>query len=153
MQFIQVAYCTTVPLLLIALFLVRERYRWVVLNVLAVSNFILIGYSLFLLRQLVGLYQLSRQFRLSADVETAAMDLPSVTVLLVVLLPLFFFSASLRRSRLLSVLLLVLLYWNNPVHSWNGYDLFTKIAVYFSLFCTGYGLLWLLMQLPHQSRK
>lgn len=153
MQFIQVAYCTTVPLLLIALWIIRKPSRKILLNILAVSNFLLIGYSLFLIRQLVGLYQLSQQFQVNDGARIATLDIPTVRLLLIVMLPLLFFSKLLRKSRLLTLVLVVLLYWNNPVHSWNDYDLFTKIPVYLSLFSSAYALLWLLKQLPHQSRK
>lgn len=153
MQFIQVAYCTTVPLLLMVLWVTRRSDKKVLLNILAVSNFLLIGYSLFLIRQLVGLYQLSQQFQVNDRVGRVTIDLPVVRLLLVILLPIFFLYKPLRHNRLLTLVTLVLLYWNNPVYSWNDYDLFTKIPVYLSLFSSGYALLWLLKQLPHQSRK
>lgn len=153
MQFIQVAYCTTVPFLLIALWVTRKPYRKVLLNIVAVSNLLLIGYSFFLIRQLVGLYQLSQQFQVNDKARGFTMDLPAVRLLLVILLPIFFLYKPLRHNRLLTGVILLLLYWNNPVYSWNDYDLFTKIPVYLSLFSSGYALLWLLKQLPHQSRK
>lgn len=153
MQFIQVAYCTTVPFLLMALWVTRKSDKKIFLNILAVSNLLLIGYSLFLVRQLVGLYQLSQQFQVNDTAGKFTMDLPAVRLLLVIILPIFFLYKPLRHSWLLTVLILVLLYWNNPVYSWNDYALFTKIAVYLSLFSSGYALLWLLKQLPHQSRK
>lgn len=153
MQFIQVAYCTTVPLLLMALWIIHKPYRKVLLNIVAVSNCLLIGYSLFLIRQLVGLYQLSQQFQVNATADRFTIDLPAIRLLLVMILPFLFLYKPLRQSWLLTCVILVLLYWNNPVYSWNDYDLFTKIPVYLSLFSSGYALLWLLKQLPHQSRK
>ncbi len=153
MQFIQVAYCSTIPLLLMALLVIRKPDRKILLNILAVSNFLLIGYSLFLIRQLLGLYRLSQQFQVNDAANSFTMDLPAVRLLLVIVLPFFFLYKPLRKSSLLTVVILVLLYWNNPVYSWNDYDLFTKIPVYLSLFSSGYALLWLLKQLPHQSRK
>lgn len=153
MQFIQVAYCTTVPLLLIALLAIRKPDRKILLNLLVVSNFLLIGYSLFLIRQLLGLYRLAQQFQINDSASSVAIDLPAVRLLLVIVLPLFFLYKPLRKSSLLTTVILFLLYWNNPVYSWNDYDLFTKIPVYLSLFSSGYALLWLFKQLPHQSRK
>lgn len=153
MQFIQVAYCTTVPLLLIALWMIRKPYRKALLNIVAVSNFLLIGYSLFLIRQLAGLYQLSQQFQVNDTTDRFTIDLPVVRLLLVIILPLLFLYKPLRHSRLLTGVIVVLLYWNNPLYSWNDYGLFTKIPVYLSLFSSGYALLWLLKQLPHQSRQ
>lgn len=153
MQFIQVAYCTTVPLLLITQWVTRKPYRNLLLNILAVSNFLLIGYSLFQIRQLVGLYQLSQQFQVNDTARRFTMDLPAVRLMLVIILPVLFLYKPLRHSRPLTWIILILLYWNNPLYSWNDYDLFTKIPVYLSLFSSGYALLWLLKQLPHQSRK
>jgi hypothetical protein len=134
------------------LWVTRKAYRNVFLHLLAVSNFLLIGYSLFLIRQLIGLYQLSQQFQVSDTARRFTMDLPAIRLLLVIILPLLFLYKPLRHSWLLTGVILVLLYWNNPVYSWNDYDLFTKIPVYLSLFSSGYALLWLLKQLPHQSR-
>lgn len=153
MQFIQVAYCTTVPLLLIMQWVTPKPYSNLLRNILAVSNFLLIGYSLFLIRQLVGLYQLSQQFQVNDTAGRFTMDLPAVRLMLVIILPVLFLYKPLRHSRPLTWVILILLYWNNPLYSWNDYDLFTKIPVYLSLFSSGYALLWLLKQLPHQSRK
>lgn len=153
MQFIQVAYCTTVPFLLITQWVTRKPYSNLLRNILAVSNFLLIGYSLFLIRQLVGLYQLSQQFQVNDTAGRFTMDLPAVRLMLVIILPVLFLYKPLRHSRPLTWVILILLYWNNPLYSWNDYDLFTKIPVYLSLFSSGYALLWLLKQLPHQSRK
>lgn len=153
MQFIQVAYCTTVPLLLITQWVTPKPYSNLLRNILAVSNFLLIGYSLFLIRQLVGLYQLSQQFQVNDTAGRFTMDLPAVRLMFVIILPVLFLYKPLRHSRPLTWVILILLYWNNPLYSWNDYDLFTKIPVYLSLFSSGYALLWLLKQLPHQSRK
>ena len=117
MQFIQVAYCTTVPLLLIALWMIPKPYRKVLLNIVAVSNFLLIGYSLFLIRQLVGLYQLSQQFQINATADRFTIDLPVIRLWLVMILPFLFLYRPLRHNWLLTGILLVLLYWNNPVYS------------------------------------
>jgi len=153
MQFIQVAYCTTVPLLLLWLLAGSQKIKKILWNILAVSNLLLIGYSIFLVRQLAALYQLSRQFQLQKNETGFTPDIATTSLLLVIILPFLFLYRPLRKNRLLTVLLLVLLYRNNPVYSWNDYDLFTKIPVYLSVFCSGYALLWLQNQLPYQSRN
>lgn len=153
MQFIQVAYCTTVPLLLIGWLAAGERARKILTNILAVSNLLLIGYSIFRVRQLVALYQLSRQFQLHQPEQALPLDIATIRLLLVIVLPWLFLYRPLRQSRSYSLLLLLLLYWNDPVYSWNDYGLFTKIPVYLSTWCSGYALLWLQNQLPYQSRN
>lgn len=153
MQFIQVAYCTTVPLLLMGALVAEERARKIFTNILSVSNLLLIGYSIFLMRQLFALYQFSRQFQLKQPEQVFRPDITTVRLILVIFLPWFFLYRPLRQSRWYSLLLLLLLYWNDPVYSWNQYDLFTKIPVYLSAWCSGYALLWLQNQLPYQSRN
>ncbi|MBI2282084.1 MAG: hypothetical protein HYU71_00080 [Bacteroidetes bacterium] len=153
MQFIQVAYCTTVPLLLMGWSVAGERTRKVFMNILAVSNLLLIGYSIFLVRQLVALYQLSRQFQLNQPEQLFRPDTTTIRLLLVIFFPFFFLYRPLRQNRWYSMLVLLLLYWNDPVSSWNDYDLFTKIPVYLSACCSGYALLWLQNQLPYQYRN
>lgn len=153
MQFIQVAYCITVPLLLMGWLVAGGRARKIFTNLLAVSNLLLIGYSIFLVRQLFALYRFSRQFRLQQPEQVFRLDITTIRLLLVIFLPWFFLYRPLRQSRWYSLLLLLLLYWNHPVYSWNDYDLFTKIPVYLSAGCSGYALLWLQNQLPYQSRN
>ncbi|MCA6449397.1 MAG: hypothetical protein IM584_08620 [Chitinophagaceae bacterium] len=153
MQFIQVAYCITVPLLLLGLLVAGGGIRKLFTNLLAVSNLLLIGYSIFLVRKLVALYQFSRQFQLKQPEQIFQLDLMSIRLLLVIFLPWFFLYRPLRQNRWYSLLLLLLLYWNDPVYSWNDYDLFTKIPVYLSACCSGYALLWLQNELPYQSRN
>jgi hypothetical protein len=46
----------------------------------------------------------------------------------------------------------VLIFWVFPPFSWNVFAIGYKIPAYFCLLCSAYALLWLLNQLPHQSR-
>ena len=149
MEFIQIAYCVTVPvLLLLSWFGSRKDFF---MNVLAVSNMLLIGYSYFLIRQLIGFYQLSKQFNIEHKKADELLDLSMVRLLLVIVLPFLSLVPRINKRHLFSIVLVSLLYWNSPLFSWNGYDLFTKIPMYFCLLCSGYALLWLLKKLPYQS--
>jgi hypothetical protein len=152
MGFIQVAYSVTVPVLLLLLLLrgmkpVNHFSR----NAIAVSNLLLIGHAVFLIRQLIGFYYLAKQFGELPTKMDQEIDLASIRLLLLMVLPFLSFIGPLRRNIFFSLLLLVLLYQNHPIHTWNTFDLFSKIPFYFSLFCTGYALLWLLKKLPYQS--
>jgi hypothetical protein len=149
MEFIQIAYCVTVPVLLLLSWLGSRKYFF--MNVLAVSNLLLIGYSYFLIRQLIGLYQLSKQFHIPHQKTDVLLDLSMLRLFLVVILPILSLVPRINKSHLFSIVLLTLLYWNTPLFSWNSYDLFTKIPMYVCLLCSGYALLWLLNKLPYQS--
>ncbi len=123
------------------------------MNVLAVSNLLLIGYAVFLIRQLAGWYQLAKQLHIDhTKLDTNVSTIDKVRLSLIVLLPLLGLIRIVQKSRAYSIVLLSLVYWNNPVNYWNTYDLFNKIAVYFCLLCSGYALLWLLKKLPYQSQ-
>jgi len=150
MAFIQIAYCISVPVLLLLSWFSKSRHFF--MNVLAVSNLLLIGYGVFLIRQLTGWYQLAKQLHIDhARLDAYLSTIDKVRLSLIVLLPLLGFIRIVQKSRAYSIVLLSLVYWNNPVHYWNTYDLFDKIAVYFCLLCSGYALLWLLKKLPYQS--
>jgi hypothetical protein len=150
MAFIQIAYCISVPVFLLLSWFTKRRHFFV--NVLAVSNVLLIGYAVFLVRQIIGYYQLSKQLHVDyrkLSMYDTTIDMARVT--LVILLPFFALIKPLQKSSAYCIVLLALLYWNNPVFSWNTYDLFLKITAYCCLFCSGYALLWLMNRLPYQS--
>jgi hypothetical protein len=150
MSFIQIAYCTTVPLfLLVSLF---PQYRHSFINLMVVSNLLLVGNSIFLVRQFIELYQIAKYFHFTlAEMRDDVPVTDMIHVALIILLPFFSLLGWVKKNRHFSVFLLVLLYWGYPVHTWNTYDLFSKIPGYFCLLCSGYALLWLLNKLPYQS--
>ena len=149
MEFIQIAYCVTVPFFLLLSWSIRKNpfYR----NLLAVSNILLIGYTVFVIRQLIGLYQLSKQFQIAHKPANELLDLRSFRLLLIIVLPFLSFIPKINKSYFFCITLTVLLYWNNPVFTWNTFDLFSKIPMYGSLLCSAYALLWLYKKLPYQS--
>jgi hypothetical protein len=150
MSFIQIAYCITVPFFL--LFSLFPGYRHFFMNVLVVSNLLLVGYSMFVIRQLYALYQLAKQLGLdTVKVDMSDYVVDTIRLLLIIVLPFFSLTGRFQKSRFFSILLVFLLYWNNPVFTWNTFDLFSKIPAYFCLLCSGYALLWLLKKLPYQS--
>jgi hypothetical protein len=150
MEFIKIAYCVTVPLLLCYCWLYRGNNKWAI-NLLAVTNLLLIGNSIFLLRQLWGFYQLSKVIPSTTVMDFQPDIVALVHLLLVMVLPFFFLNRKLRKNHWFSLSVLVVLYAFYPFYTWNGYDLSTKIPVYFCLLCITYALLWLCNQLPYQS--
>jgi hypothetical protein len=150
MSFIQIAYCISVPLFL--LFSLFPACRHFFMNALVVSNLLLVGYSILLVRQLYGLYQFSKQLGFDTSSMRGSVDIIEVTrLILVIVLPFFSLVAWFKTNRIFSIVLLLVLYWSNPMHTWNTFDLFSKIPAYFCLLCSGYALLWLLKKLPYQS--
>lgn len=152
MEFIQVAYCVTVPLLLLLFWFGKKPNNGLCKNAIAVSNLLLIGYSIFLIRQMMGFYYLAKEFGALPPVTDQKIDLASIRLLALMVLPFFSVIGPVRRNVFFSLILLVLLYQNAPVHTWNCFDLSLKIPFYISLFCFVYALLWLLKKLPFQSK-
>ena len=156
MEFIQIAYCILAPFLLIVAYLhYNEKIKHLGANLLATVNVLLPFYSVFIFRQLLGLYHLTKQAAdlLGADKPGVPADLQwfFARQVAVIVLPFLFLLKKLQTNILLTGLLLILLFWDHPVAVWNTYDLVFKIGSYFFLFCSGYALLWLTNLLPYQS--
>ncbi|MEO8173933.1 MAG: hypothetical protein ABI581_12645 [Sediminibacterium sp.] len=151
MEFIQVAYCVTVPFLFFLTWVGDQGNKHFYINTIAVSNILLIGYSVFLVQQLLGYYQLAKFLHIDFMKMLGGMEWIIIRSALIIILPCFSLIRAVQKNRLFCLLLLALLYWNSPVFTWNTYGLFTKTAGYFCLLCSGYALLWLLNKLPHQS--
>ena len=156
MQFIQIAYCCSLPfLLLISWMGLAVNWKQCAVNMISVSNLLLIGYSLFLIRQLIGIVQLGRtladKYHIEAFHKQTTIDGFMIRQALIILVPFVFLSKKWRKNRWVSIAMLLLLFWNNPISVWNNFDLMSKIASYGFLLCTAYAFIWLLNQLPHQS--
>lgn len=151
MEMIQVMYCCAIPFLIGFRLFGKQAVSKVSLNLIAVFNLLIIGYSLFLVRQLLGLYQMGKYFGATGSGEEWRLNLPMIRLLLVVLLPVLSMLRIIRKNLVFSCVLLLLLYWNNPVSYWNDYALFFKIAGYGCAICAAYALLWLLKELPYQQ--
>lgn len=153
MNFIQIAYCLTVPFLLFMSLFGSEKRKNTCINLLSVSNLLLIGYSFFLVRQIIGLYQLGRQFNIEFSSMTKPFGTGSLGLVLLILFPLFSLISSLRKNKYFSIILLILLYCNSSLLTLSGSGILQNILMYFCLFISGYSLLWLLHKLPYQSIK
>jgi hypothetical protein len=149
MEFIKIAYCVTVPLLLFCAWL-RSWRKWAI-NTLAVTNLLLIGNSVFLVKQLWGFYRLAQYFPAPPGTDLNPDIVASIHLLSVILLPFFSLIARLRRNQWFSLLVFLVLYKFYPLSTWNFFDLATKIPQYFCLLCASYALLWLFNRLPYQS--
>jgi hypothetical protein len=150
-EFIKIAYCILVPLLLLITFLNRKPAARYAYNLLATINVLLIGHSIFLTRQVKGVYDLAQAFGLHYGSFFKDNYGLLIRLTLIVLLPLLSLFRVFRINRWYSLSLLILLYWVFPVSSWNLFDLPVKIAAFGCLWCAAYALFWLLNQLPYQS--
>lgn len=150
MEFIKIAYCITMPFLLLCSLASTSTVKRYSINLLAVSNILLIGHSVFFVRQLIGGYQLARKLSIDYHLFYTTGSL-LVRIILVIVLPFLFLHSRLRTNRGLSIFLAGLLYSVFPFSSWNTYGLLFKIPGYLCLLCSAYALLWLLNKLPYQS--
>lgn len=151
MEMIQVMYCCAVPLLIGLRLFGSHLFSKVSLDLIAVVNLLLIGYSCFLVRQLLGMYQMSKYLGLTGTGEGWTFSLPLIRLLLVVLLPFLCLLRIVRKNIVFSCLMVFLLYWNNSIIYWNSDAVFYKITAYGCAICAVYALLWLLKELPHQQ--
>jgi hypothetical protein len=148
MEFIKIAYCATIPLLLLVSVIGWKKNS---INILAVTNILLIGHSFFLAKQLIGTYQLVKSFSIDYSDFLSGQQGFIIRLLAIIILPLLSLHSFFRKSRLFSLGLAVLIYTVFPLSTWNTYDLAFKILPYLCLLCSGYALLWLLNKLPYQS--
>jgi hypothetical protein len=151
LEFIKIVYILTVPLWLLLAVAGSAGWKKKGTNLLAVTNLLLIGNSVFVCRQLIGIYYLAR----SLDIAYKPIGDPdpwfAIQFMCMVLLPLLSLHSYFRRNSWYSLLVLLLLYQFYPVGTWVGYDLAYKIMGYLCLMCAAYALLWLLKKLPYQS--
>ena len=150
MEFIKIAYCISFPILLFIILSRQYPWRNYAINLLAISNILLIGNSIFLLRQLMGMYQLGKQFFVINTSQTIELNGMMIRILLVIFLPFLAFHKYFRSNLLFSLLLAVLVYWTFPYFTWNTFDLFFKILGYLCLLCSVYAFCWLFNKLPFQ---
>ena len=155
--FIQIAYCCTIPLLLIlSLPIVSPSAVLLSNRLIATSNLLLVLFSLFLIKQIKELYQLAKQTYLlpnnTGNNFFSYTDGFFIRQILIILLPCFFIFKRWRNNKLLTLAIVLLLYWNNPVAVWNYYNLIIKIPEYLSLFSVVYALLWLSNQFKYQPK-
>lgn len=150
LAFIKIAYCISVPLLLLLPALRNTNISRTSVNLLAVSNLLLMGNSIFFWQQLYGFYQLARDMHIHAPANMQPDYLLAARILLILILPLLSLVPVLRKSPVFSLLLLVLLYSFYTPSTWYLYDAGYKVITYLCLLCAAYALLWLGNLLPYQ---
>lgn len=150
-EFVKIPYCLLVPLMLAWSFLGQKRYAWMALRLLAVLNLIFILNAVFLGRQFLGFYSLAMHLGLKVPQQETDYWLTIKTVLLLCL-PFFSLLKPVRSNRLYSLVLWGLAIDFHRPTTWHFFGISQKLMMFFCLFCSVYALLWLLKQLPYQSR-
>ena len=158
MEFVEVGYAYLVPLLLMASLFVGSTYRCYFRNVLSTINVSMILFVVFACREYYGLYQLAKAFGFNLTLKGILLlfstNFPFVIKSVVtLLLPLCFLNKKLSFSYILSIALVLLLWWDTllaiftrqPINliGSNYTPLAFRILKYFSLIVGVYGFLWL----------
>ena len=97
-EFIFGSYILLFPVLLIAAQILPFIYKEVVINLRATIQVSLIVYSFFLIRQLIGLYQLTRLFKMN-HTEREYFGTSMVKMLLIIILPFLFVNKKIRNGK------------------------------------------------------
>ncbi len=151
LEFTKIAYFITVPVLLLISLAAVPNWRKYSIRLLAVTNLLLIGNSIFVVQQLVAVYRLGRSLGIRNNYSNDGDYLFFMRLVLIVVLPFFSLHHFFRSSRWFSAAMLVFLYTFYPLHTWNDYGLSYKIMTYLCLLCAAYALLWLWKKFPYQS--
>ena len=158
MEFVEVGYAYLVPILLLLSIFSSYNFRAYLRNVLSAVNVCMLFFVVFACREYFGLYQLAKAFGFNLTVKGILMlfstNIPFVIKSLVTLLiPICFLNKKLSYSYILSIALLLLLWWDAiyalfahktvNLMGINYLPLQFRILKYISLLIGVYGFLWL----------
>lgn len=157
MAFIESAFAITAPILLLFSLFGSKPYQRYAIAVLSATNLILIFYSIFLIKQLVGMAQLAQELIRQSGIQLQELppfepDAFFYRLMILIILPWFFLIRKCRNTPWLSIILLVVIIMGGT-GSWNSFDLVFKTLNYACLLCAVYALLWLLRELPFQRKQ
>jgi hypothetical protein len=146
-EFIFGSYILLFPVLLIAAQILPFNYKEVVINLRATIQVSLIVYSFFLIRQLIGLYQLTRLFKMN-HTEREYFGTSMVEMLLIIILPFLFVNKKIRNGYFVGLILWFVLSYaqmqKGLIFLGGGIFFVNAILFYLSLLTAIYALLWLL---------
>lgn len=169
-NFIDTAYSVIIILFLIASFITKGEWKKWCSNLIAVSNTLLIFYSIYLINSLVSLIRLALSLNIQPpkDAPVPSIGWFEIRYLLLMVLPFLFISKTLAKNKIAVLIMLVLLQWD-IVHTlykmvftketssgflfYLPYNIEFRILHFISLFIGTYALLWLLKRLPSQQAK
>lgn len=140
-------YLFLFPILLVAALIFPINFRETMINLRAAIQFSLIVYACFLIRQLIGLYQLTKLLKMNHS-ERDYFGTSMVEMLLMVVLPFLFLYKKVRNSFWVGVLLWLIFFHaqmqKELLFLGAGILMVNAILFYVSLITAIYALLWLL---------
>jgi hypothetical protein len=166
-SFIDTAYSITILLVLIAFFISKGQWKKYCSNMVATANTLLIFYSIYLIKSLAELIRFVLSFNIKPPKNLPPVQIGwfEIRFLLLMLVPYFFISKKLAKSRIIALLMLILLQWGllQDIYKifftkettlsflfYMPYNVELKTLHFISLFIGTYALLWLLKRLPSQ---
>ena len=148
---IAAAYLFLFPPVLIALFFLKGSRKKLLINFMSVIHLTMIAYSFFLIRQLIGLWQLANGFGISPFKYLISSEY-LLELSLIIILPFLFFVKPLLANRTLGFIIWSLLLVCKIYPELNDQPILIlcNLLFYLSLVCALYALLWLLKKLPEK---
>ncbi len=145
--FISSAYVFCFPLLMLLLLFIPLKSRAFLIRLRSSIQLSLIVYSLYLVRQLIGLYQIRKMFKMpNSNIDFWGSGL--VEMGLIIILPFLFLQQRILHSWKLGLviwlLLLHALQRQEFIFIINGWSIVNALLFYISLVSAIYALLWLL---------
>jgi hypothetical protein len=149
-------YLVLFPVLLISTIVLPLSYRSVIINLRITIQISLIGYSLFLIRQLIGVYQLTKLFGISHN-DSSYFDSSMIEIFMIIVLPFLFLNYKIAKGKLLGwILWIILLHAQikmDFIFLTDGWILINAILFYISLLTAIYALHWILTKFSNFSAR
>lgn len=145
--FISSAFLLFYPLLFLLVILAQSRYREILLQLRSSVQLSLIVYALYLIRQMIGLFQLRKLLKMpNANIDYFSSGLFEMGCMIV--LPFLFLQQRILNSWKLGLVIWLVLAHMLLRQDWmiiiNGWSIVNAILFYISLVTAIYALLWLL---------
>lgn len=145
--FISTAYLFCFPLLLILLLFIPLKSRVILIRLRSSIQLSLIVYALYLVRQLIGLYQLRKMLKMP-DNNIDFWGSGLLEMGLIIVLPFLFLQQRILNSWKLGLVIWLLLLHavqkQELIFVINGWSILNALLFYISLVSAIYALLWLL---------
>lgn len=154
--FISSAYLLIFPLLFLLVLLAQSKYRAILIQLRSSVQLSLIVYALYLVRQMIGLFQLRKLLKMpNANIDYFGTGLFEMGCMIV--LPFLFLQQRILNSWKLGFVIWLILMHMLLRQDWmiiiNGWSIVNAILFYISLVTTIYALLWLLKNQSFSSAQ
>lgn len=154
--FISSAYLLIFPLLFLLVLLAQSKHRAILIQLRSSVQLSLIVYALYLVRQMIGLFQLRKLLKMpNANIDYFGTGLFEMGCMIV--LPFLFLQQRILNSWKLGFVIWLILMHMLLRQDWmiiiNGWSIVNAILFYISLVTTIYALLWLLKNQSFSSAQ